>query len=133
MMDNMTRRFSVAATILVTVSLCFCRAAPVKADEAGSLPNIVLIMVDDMGFADLGCYGGEIDTPAIDRLAREGVQLDRFYSAPICSPTRAALMTGRDPLKLGIAYDQIHPWYSVGLAPDTITIADVFKHLARRL
>ena len=90
-------------------------------------PNVIILLADDLGWADVGYHGGPIETPAIDRLAREGVQLDRFYSAPICSPTRAALMTGRDPLKLGIAYDQIHPWYSVGLAPDTLTIADVFK------
>ncbi len=90
-------------------------------------PNVVILLADDLGWADVGYHGGEIETPSIDRLAQEGVQLDRFYSAPICSPTRAALVTGRDPLALGIAYDQIHPWYNAGLAPDALTIADVFK------
>ncbi|MBJ18423.1 MAG: sulfatase-like hydrolase/transferase [bacterium] len=89
--------------------------------------NVVILLADDLGWADVGYHGGPIETPSIDRLAAEGVQLDRFYSAPICSPTRAALMTGRDPLKLGIAYDQIHPWYNVGLSPDELTIADIFK------
>lgn len=89
--------------------------------------NVVILLADDLGWADVGYHGGEIETPAIDRLAAEGVQLERFYSAPICSPTRAALMTGRDALKLGIAYDQIHPWYNAGLAPDQLTIAKVFK------
>ena len=75
----------------------------------------------------MGHRGSEIETPAIDRLAREGVRLERFYATPICSPTRAALMTGRDPLELGIAYDQIHPWYNAGLPPDAYTIADAFR------
>ena len=88
-------------------------------------PNVVILLADDLGWADVGYHGSEIDTP--DRLAREGIRLERFYSAPICSPTRAALMTGRDPLKLGIAYDQIHPWYNIGLAPDMLTIAEMFR------
>lgn len=94
---------------------------------AATQPNVVILLADDLGWADVGYHGGPIETPSIDRLAQEGVQLNRFYSAPICSPTRAALMTGRDPLKLGIAYDQIHPWYNAGLSPNTMTIADIFK------
>ena len=90
-------------------------------------PNVVILLADDLGWADVGYRGGEIETPQIDSLAAEGVVLDRFYSAPICSPTRAALMTGRDPMKLGIAYDQIHPWYNAGLSPDAYTIADAFR------
>ena len=87
----------------------------------------MILLADDLGWADVGYHGGEIETPSIDRLAREGVRLEHFYSAPICSPTRAALMTGRDPLKLGIAYDQIHPWYNAGLAPKSLTIAELFR------
>jgi arylsulfatase A-like enzyme len=69
-------------------------------------PNILLILVDDLGFADLGCYGSsEIRTPAIDGLAKDGVRFSRGYSsAPVCSPTRAALMTGRYPHRMGIEY-----------------------------
>ena len=89
--------------------------------------NVIVLVADDLGWADVGYHGSPIETPSIDRLAEEGVQLNRFYSTPICSPTRAALITGRDPLKLGIAYDQIHPWYNVGLSPDELTIADIFK------
>ena len=93
---------------------------------ASAAPNVVILLADDLGWADVGYHGGEIKTPAIDRLAREGVRVERFYSAPICSPTRAALLTGRDPLKLGIAYDQLHPWYNAGLSPDAYTLADAF-------
>jgi arylsulfatase A-like enzyme len=66
-------------------------------------PNIVMILADDMGWADLGQDGSKIDTPNLDRLAKEGVKLTRFYaSAPICSPTRAALLTGRYPHSVGM-------------------------------
>lgn len=91
-----------------------------------SEPNVVILLADDLGWADVGFHAGEIRTPHIDRLAEEGVVLDHFYSAPICSPTRAALMTGRDPLKLGLAYDQIHPWYNAGLPPGSETLPRSF-------
>ena len=94
---------------------------------AATPPNVLIFLADDLGWADVGYHGGKIETPTIDRLASEGVQLDRFYTAPICSPTRAGLMTGRDPLKLGIAYDQIHPWNNAGLAPDEQTLAKIFR------
>lgn len=66
-------------------------------------PNIVIIMADDLGWNDVGYHGSEIRTPILDRLAADGVELDRFYAQPTCSPTRAALMTGKSPLRLGIA------------------------------
>jgi arylsulfatase A-like enzyme len=90
-------------------------------------PNIVVLLADDLGHADVGFRGGEIATPSIDRIAKEGVVLERYYVAPICSPTRAALLTGRDPIKLGIAYDQINPWNNVGLAPSETTLAEILK------
>jgi len=65
-------------------------------------PNIVLIMADDLGWRDVGFHGSEIATPNIDRLAREGVALERFYVQPTCSPTRAAVMTGKSPAGLGV-------------------------------
>lgn len=73
---------------------------------AESRPNIVLILTDDLGYADLGCYGSkDIRTPAIDRLAGEGVRFTQCYSnAPVCSPTRAALMTGRYQQRIGIEF-----------------------------
>jgi arylsulfatase len=65
-------------------------------------PNILLIVADDLGFSDLGAFGGEIETPSLDRLARAGVRFTDFHSAPACSPTRAMLMTGTDPHVAGI-------------------------------
>ena len=67
-----------------------------------SRPNILLIMADDMGYSDLGCTGGEIETPNIDRLAREGIMMTRFYNISRCSPTRASLLTGLHPHQAGM-------------------------------
>lgn len=110
-------------TALVTAAAVALVAAPAAARR----PNVVVLLADDLGWADVGFHGGEIETPSIDRIAREGVVLDRFYAAPICSPTRAALLTGRDPIRLGIAYDQINPWNVIGLAPSETTLAEVLK------
>ncbi len=65
--------------------------------ESKDRPNIVLIMADDLGFSDLGCYGGEIETPNLDALARDGMQMTQFYNCAKCTTTRAALVTGRYP------------------------------------
>ncbi|CAH0991505.1 Arylsulfatase [Sinobacterium norvegicum] len=82
-------------------------------------PNIIIMVADDLGWADVGFHGNiEIDTPSLDRIAAEGSQLDRFYTTPICSPTRAALMTGRNPMRLGVAYGVIMPWDNTGIHPD---------------
>jgi arylsulfatase A-like enzyme len=87
--------------------------------DAAEPPNVLIFVADDLGWADVGFHGEEsIETPSLDRLAREGVQLDRFYTTPICSPTRAALMTGRDPMRLGVAYGVIMPWHTIGIHPD---------------
>lgn len=86
---------------------------------AADKPNVVIFLADDLGWSDVGFHGNtDIDTPAMDRIAAEGVQLDRFYTTPICSPTRAALMTGRDPIRLGVAYGVIMPWHTTGIHPD---------------
>ena len=84
---------------------------------AAQRPNVIVMVADDLGWNDVGFHGGDIDTPSLDRLAAEGMELNRFYTTPICSPTRAALMTGRDPMKLGIAYGVILPWDTIGVHP----------------
>ena len=67
-------------------------------------PNIILIMVDDMGFSDLGYMGGEIETPNLDTLATNGVRFSQFYNSGRCCPTRATLMTGLHPHQAGIGW-----------------------------
>ncbi len=109
------RRRQQLLRLFVSVWLGWLAAAP---SWAGERPNVIVMVADDLGWADVGYHGGEIDTPSLDRLAQEGVQLDRFYTTPICSPTRAALMTGRDPMRLGVAYGVIMPWHTIGVHPD---------------
>jgi len=89
-------------------------------------PNVIVIVADDLGWNDVGFHGGDIDTPSLDRLAAEGVELNRFYTTPICSPTRAALMTGRDPIRLGVAYGVILPWDNTGVHPDEHFLPESF-------
>ena len=71
---------------------------------AAEKPNVILILVDDMGFSDIGAYGGEIETPHLDALAEGGVRYSQFYNASRCCPTRASLMTGVHPHLTGIGH-----------------------------
>ncbi|WP_395752450.1 arylsulfatase [Prosthecobacter sp.] len=93
-------------------------------------PNIILIMSDDMGFSDLGCYGGEIQTPHLNRLAEGGVRLSQFYNTGRCCPTRASLLTGLYPHQAGIGHmmeDRGHDGYRGDLNKRSVTIAEVLK------
>jgi arylsulfatase A-like enzyme len=93
--------------------------------QAQGKPNIVLIVADDLGWNNVGYHGSAARTPNLDRLVREGVELDRFYAAPLCSPTRAGLMTGRHPLRMGVGCTVITPWRKHGLPAEEKTIAEV--------
>lgn len=95
----------------------------------GASPNIVFILVDDLGYADLGCYGNSvIQTPALDGLAKEGVRFTNFYAAAgVCTPTRAALLTGCYPKRVGMHKAVLPPRSQNGLHPDEVTIAELLK------
>lgn len=80
--------------IISAILLIAADVAVASSPHVPSKPNIVLVLLDDMGFSDLSCYGGEIDTPTLDRLATEGIRFSQFYVASKCEPTRASLMTG---------------------------------------
>ena len=108
-------RLAFAAGVAASAS-AFSFAPPAIA--APDRPNIIVMVADDLGWADVSFRGGTIDTPSLDRLAAEGTELHRFYTAPICSPTRAALMTGRDPIRLGVMYAVIMAWQNNGIHPD---------------
>ncbi len=88
-------------------------------------PNIVILLADDLGWKDVGYHGGSIDTPNIDRLASEGVRLENFHACPLCSPTRAGLMTGRWPIRYGMGEAVITPWRKYGLPVTEQTLADL--------
>jgi len=84
-------------------------------------------MADDLGYGDIGCYGSQIGTPNIDQLAREGIRFTDYYAAaPNCSPSRAGLLTGRTPSRVGV-YDYIAPDSPVHLLPEEVTIAELLK------
>jgi len=98
--------------------------------KRGGRPNVILIMADDMGYSDIGCYGGEIITPHINRLAENGLRFTRFYNTARCCPTRASLLTGLYPHQAGIGHmmaDQGYPGYRGDLQPNCVTIAEVLK------
>ena len=93
-----------------------------------SHPNIVLIMADDMGYSDLGCYGGEIETPNLDRLASQGARFSQFYNNAVCAPTRSSLLTGLYPAQVGLG-EENRPT----LRPDNnVTIAPLTNHICYR-
>ncbi len=97
------RDFVKAVGWTATVScLTGCHTLGAAAPRRKKQPNIILIMADDMGFSDIGCYGGEIRTPNLDRLAAEGVRFTHFYNAARCCPTRASLLTGLYPHQAGM-------------------------------
>jgi arylsulfatase A-like enzyme len=102
---------------LLLVSLIYCLYFCVaKADSADPVnPNIVIVLVDDMGYSDIGCYGGEIDTPNIDRLAAGGLRFTQFYNSGRCCPTRASLLTGRHPHQVGIGHMTEPPERPLGI------------------
>lgn len=92
-------------------------------------PNIVYIMADDLGWKDVGYHGSEIRTPALDALAKKGVRLERFHVQPVCSPTRAAFMTGRYPCRYGLQTGVVRPWADYGLPLQETTLAQVLRGL----
>ncbi|AQQ71582.1 Arylsulfatase [Limihaloglobus sulfuriphilus] len=112
-MKSLTRRefvrgFSLFGTALYLGARDAAAAAFRPAKE--KTPNIIVILTDDSGYTDLGCYGGEIHTPNIDSLARNGMRFTNFYSAGRCSPTRASLLTGRDSAHAGFAAGTLGGW-----------------------
>ncbi len=97
--------------------------------EAAQKPNIIVILADDLGYGDLACYGAkDIATPHIDQMAREGAKFTSCYVAPVCSPTRAALMTGSVAQRVGIG-GVLFPRNNHGLNPDETTLPELLKAL----
>ena len=113
-----TLRILLVSALLASGAELF--AAPAKR------PNLVILVADDLGWNDVGYHGSDIRTRAIDRLAKSGVQLDRFYVCPICSPTRAGLLTGRYPHRFGLRDTVIPPWRKFGLNLSEQTLPEVF-------
>jgi arylsulfatase A-like enzyme len=117
-----------AMRILTCLILAMALVPAATARAAAEKPNIVVVLVDDMGFADIGCYGSEIPTPNIDRLAAGGLRFTQFYNTGRCCPTRAALLTGLYSHQSGVGHmmrDDHVPGYRGFLNDRCVTIADV--------
>lgn len=103
---------------------------PDRPSAAGKL-NVVIVLADDLGFADLGCYGSEIATPNLDALAARGLRYTNFHVTPMCSPTRAALLTGLNPHAVGVGHvahsDPGFPGYAMELAGNVATSAEILR------
>ena len=130
---NWTRRDFLKALGLGAVAL----DVPLRDAFAGDSqrPNIVLIMSDDMGFSDLGCYGGDIDTPNLNALAANGLRFSQFYNTARCCPTRASLMTGVYPHQASVGHmvgDSGFPSYRGDLSRNCVTIAEVLRSAGYR-
>ena len=119
--------------LMVAVSQLVSACSP-PSEETALLaerrPNILLIMADDMGYSDIGCYGSEIRTPTLNRLAANGLRFSQFYNTARCCPTRASLLTGLYPHQAGIGRmtsDRGTDGYRGDLSPKSVTIAEVLK------
>lgn len=112
-------------TIFVLVVVCFsCEA---RTASAAGKPNIVIILADDLGNGDIGYRGSKIKTPYIDALAKGGARLESYYGLPVCTPARAALMTGRYPMRHGLQTLVIFPSHKYGLPTDEKTLPQALK------
>jgi arylsulfatase len=115
---------------LAATAFSWCFFTVTANAQAQPKPNIVLIMADDLGYSDLGCYGSEIHTPELDRLASRGLRLTEFYNNSICAPSRASLLTGQYQHKAGIGYFNVDlglPAYQGYLNNSSLTLAEVLK------
>lgn len=110
-----------AAPLAAALLLAAAMLAPCLHAADARQPNILLILADDLGYSDLGCYGGEIATPNLDSLASNGLQFRQFYNSARCSPTRASILTGLQPHQAGF------PNLSGKLVPNSVTLAEVLK------
>ena len=138
MRPNVNVRAAAVAAALVAVAALTCGPAAARARAAAPRPNVVVILADDLGYSDLGCYGGEIRTPHLDRLAASGVRFSQFYNQARCCPSRAALLTGRYPHQVGVGamIDDYAAWiraaadrpsYRDHLSPESPTLPELLR------
>ena len=131
---NVFREESIRSFVAVLLTLTLTVGFPACSDEeAGTQgsrpPNFIVIFTDDQGYGDLGSYGAtDLETPNLDRMAREGVLFTNFYvGAPVCTPSRAALLTGCYPKRVSLERVVLWPDSTTGLNPDEITVAEILK------
>lgn len=114
--------------ILLLALSSFLYAGPAASRER---PNILCVIVDDLGFSDMGCFGGEIETPVLDALAAGGVRLTQFYNTGRCCPSRASILTGQYPHRVGLGHmtlnDLGHPGFRGKISEQAVTVAQVLQ------
>lgn len=108
-----------ASAMVITTGVADCLG--VNADNRKN-PNIVVVLADDLGWGDVGYHGSNIQTPNLDALAESALQLNRFYVAPVSTPTRAGFLTGRYPNRMGVRHVVIPPWRDYGIEPNEILL-----------
>ncbi|MBM3741010.1 MAG: arylsulfatase [Acidobacteria bacterium] len=118
--------------ICVSLAVALLTSPAYATESAAPRPNIVIVLVDDVGFSDIGCYGGEIPTPNLDRLAADGVRFTQFYNTGRCSPTRASLLTGLYPHQAGMGWldaraEPNSRGFHGKLLPRCVTLAEVLQ------
>lgn len=123
--------------VLMFAQFCIAQTSESKLAKSAERPNIILIMADDMGYSDIACYGGDVQTPNLDALAKSGLRFTQFYNGARCCPTRASLMTGCYPHQVGIGdmtnphnstkFDLDLPQYRGFLSKNSVTLAEVLK------
>jgi arylsulfatase len=133
----MQSNFKLNLLTICLTALCGCSSGEDKSSETSKQPNVLIIVADDLGFSDIGCFGGNIETPHIDNLGSEGVKFSNFHVLPTCSPTRSALLTGNDNhvAGLGVMSETMYPalaqqnlpGYACKLSTEVTTIPEVLK------
>lgn len=115
--------------LLFSLGMLFLTTTAHAIEAPAPRPHIVIFLADDLGSFDVGWRGGEIPTPNLDKLARGGKSLEQFYVQPVCSPTRAALLTGRYPLRHGLQVGVVRPWAEYGLPLDERTLPQALSEV----
>lgn len=123
----MSRLSWVACVAIVTPSVALHAADGTP--KPGAKPDIIFLLTDDLGNADVGWHGSDIKTPNLDKLAASGARLEQFYVLPVCTPTRAAFVTGRYPIRYGLQMNVLRPGSKYGLPLEEQTVADRLRAL----
>jgi arylsulfatase len=132
MIATRPRVWAVVSSFIPVVLLGISLDCVLAGEVAAARPNIIVILVDDMGWSDIGCYGSEIPTPNLDRLAQNGLRFTQFYNTARCCPTRASLLTGLYPHQAGVGHmvedkGEDHPGYRGRLNDRCVTMAEVLR------
>ena len=125
-MKNHTYIFAVAITCLMLADMHPVMGQPVT--DSSSKPNFIILLTDDQGYQDLGCYGSpNIKTPRIDTMASQGIRFTNFYAQPVCGPSRKSILTGCYPLRTATSSLKERKTPHPGLASSEITVAEILK------